>query len=140
MKILTLATFDCFHRGHIRFLKKCLSLGETVIGLNTDEFIEKYKGKPPIMTYAERLEDIKESFPDIAIYPNSQDDGTILDVVDLVMPDMIVVGSDWLRKDYLKQVGLTPQDLDDRDISLCFVNYTWEISTTEIKRRICQLA
>jgi hypothetical protein len=80
---------------------------------------------------------IKESFPEMAIYPNSQDDGTILDVVELVMPNMIVVGSDWLRKDYLKQIGLTAQDLDDRNISLCFVPYEWSISSTEIKKR-CQ--
>lgn len=71
--------------------------------------------------------------------PNAQPDGTIKDVVDFVMPDIIVIGSDWMRKDYLKQIGLDPDYLDKNNISLAYVPYTWSISSTEIKRRICEL-
>ena len=70
------------------------------------------------------------------IYPNNQDDGTIRDVLEVIKPKMIVVGSDWLRKDYLKQVGLTVDYLEENKIWLTYVDYDFSISTTEIKRRI----
>ena len=58
--IYTGGTFDLLHKGHIRFLKSCRKLagedGRVVVSLNTDEFIEAYKGKPPVMTFDERQE------------------------------------------------------------------------------------
>lgn len=135
MKVLTLGTFDTPHYGHLRFLNKCKQFGEVYIGLNSDEFIKKYKGKPPVFTYLERITTITEwGFNNVLI--NDQPDGTIKDVVSLVQPELIVIGSDWLRKDYLKQVGLTPDYLDENEISLVYVPYEWSISSTEIKKRM----
>ena len=52
--VYTGGTFDLLHSGHIRFLKACRRLvgadGEVVVSLNTDAFIEAYKGKPPVIT------------------------------------------------------------------------------------------
>ena len=139
MRVLTLGTFDTSHYGHIKFLKKCRAFGEVWVGLNTDEFIEKYKGKKPIFSYQERSAFLKETDLVECVVPNSQPDGTIKDVIDFVIPDIIVIGSDWMRKDYLKQIGLDPDYLDENNISLAYVPYTWSISSTEIKRRICAL-
>ena len=56
--VYTGGTFDLFHAGHIKFLKACRRIagdeGYVLVALNTDEFIEAYKGKPPVMTYEER--------------------------------------------------------------------------------------
>ena len=54
----------------------------------------------------------------------------------MVQPNYIIIGSDWARKDYYKQMGFTQDWLDERDIGLIYVPYTDGISTTEIKRRI----
>lgn len=116
-----------------------MKFGEVVVGLNTDEFIEKYKGQKPIMTYTERKISLHAFFPELEIIPNGQENDSILDLVDYVNPHIIIIGSDWLRKDYLKQIGVTADDLDKRDIALCYVKYSWEISSTEIKRRIREL-
>ena len=46
MKTITIGTFDLLHVGHIELFKKCKELaGDSnfIIGLNTDEFIFKYK-------------------------------------------------------------------------------------------------
>ena len=53
-----------------------------------------------------------------------------------VNPDILVIGSDWLRKDYLKQIDMTPDELDALNISLMYTPYTDGISSTEIKRRV----
>ena len=134
MKVLTLGTFDITHYGHWSFLKKCSEFGEVWIGLNSDEFILKYKKKKPILCYNERKLTL-ELAGYKNILPNNQADGTIKDVFLQVIPNVIVIGSDWLRKDYLSQIGLTPDYLDLFDTSLLYIPYTKMISTTEIKKR-----
>ena len=56
--------------------------------------------------------------------------------IDLVKPDYIIIGSDWARRDYYKQMGFTQDWLDSRGIGLIYVPYTEGISTTEIKKRM----
>lgn len=53
-------TFDEFHRGHRVLLKKAFDIGEKVmIGLCTDDFVEKM-GKPhEVAPFAVRLEELK---------------------------------------------------------------------------------
>ena len=53
-----------------------------------------------------------------------------------VKPDLIVIGSDWAKKDYYKQMQFTSDWLDEHGIGLAYVPYSWGISSTEIKRRI----
>ena len=134
MVVLTLGTFDLPHYGHFHFLKECSKNGLTIIGLNTDEFITRYKGKPPILTYKERERTLKEWGYDCV--PNNQDDGTIKNVVKLVKPDIIAIGSDWMRKEYLGQIGLSIKYLEKENIWLTYIPYTYGISTTEIKARL----
>ena len=136
MIILTLGTFDMLHAGHMKLFKKCLQLGDLVVGLNTDEFVKKFKNRKPIMSYKEREEMIKETGLVSKVISNNQSDGTIKGVVLKSKANMIVVGSDWARKDYLKQIGLTWDWLDKHGVGICYVNYTWSISTTELKRRL----
>lgn len=140
MIIITLGTFDLFHRGHVRLFKKCVELagpdGAVTIGLNTDEFVLKYKGKAPVMNYQERADIIQEVMPDVSIMPNGQEENGAKDLIIRSRADLIVVGSDWARKDYVGQLGLDWDWLDEYDIGICYVNYTFGISTTELKRRI----
>jgi glycerol-3-phosphate cytidylyltransferase len=44
------------HHGHIRLLRKAAKYGEVVVGLATDEDIEKYKGHIPLLTWKFRKE------------------------------------------------------------------------------------
>ena len=56
LTVYTGGTFDLPHSGHVNFLKKCAQLGDVYVALNTDEFIEQYKGKPLVMSFDEWLE------------------------------------------------------------------------------------
>jgi len=53
-----------------------------------------------------------------------------------IQPDILAIGSDWARKDYLKQINMTQDDLDEMNIHLLYIPYTKIISTTEIKKRL----
>lgn len=135
MIVYTGGTFDVPHIGHVHFLYECAKFGEVTVALNTDEFIAEYKGQPPIYTYEERrdmlklLPYVKNVIPNIG---GSDSKPAILSV----KPDIIVVGSDWARRDYYKQMEFDQDWLDVHHISVMYVPYTKNVSTTDIKRRI----
>lgn len=54
--VLTYGTFDLFHVGHVRLLKRLRDLGDQlIVGVSTDAFNTK-KGKRATMSYADRAE------------------------------------------------------------------------------------
>ena len=53
-----------------------------------------------------------------------------------VKPDVIVVGSDWLKKDYCKQMSFTPEWLEKNKIALMYIPRYLDVSSTKIKERI----
>jgi glycerol-3-phosphate cytidylyltransferase len=135
LKVYTGGTFDLIHSGHVNFLRRCAEIGDVTVVLNTDEFIEQYKGKPPVMTYDERFAVLSEFRCVKNIFPNIGGKDSTLSILE-VDPDIIAIGSDWARKDYCKQMGFDQDWLDDRGIMLLYIPYTPGISTTELKRRI----
>jgi hypothetical protein len=56
--------------------------------------------------------------------------------IEMINPDYIVIGSDWAKKDYYKQMGFDQFWLDEKGIGLVYVPYTKAISSTEIKKRL----
>lgn len=141
MITISLGTFDILHSGHVKLFKRCRELAgkdKVIIGLNTDEFILSYKGKAPIMTYEERKEMILEVGLVDEVVPNDQTikGSSAIQTVIESGAKLIVVGSDWAKKDYPAQLGTTWDELQELGISVCFVPYTKNISTTEIKRRL----
>lgn len=131
IEVLTMGTFDLPHHGHLRLLKSCEALGKLTVGVNSDAFVEQYKGQRPIMTEAERLEFIS-TLGYRALLNNSPG----RELIDSQNVDIIAVGSDWARKDYLAQIDVTQDWLDDRGISVIYIPYTDEISTTVLKERV----
>ena len=135
LTIYTGGTFDLLHSGHVNFLTRCADLGSVTVALNTDEFIEAYKGKPPVMTYAEReavLMGLKAVYD---VVPNVGGSDSRISI-DSVSPDIVAIGSDWARKDYYKQMMFSQDWLDERGIALLYIPYTAGISTTNIKGRL----
>ena len=137
--VYTGGTFDLFHPGHAKFLKACRKLsglnGQVVVALNTDEFIQAYKGKFPIMAYEERKAVLLSCKYVDFVVPNldgADSKPTILNVE----PDFVVIGDDWAKKDYYAQMKFTQDWLDEQDIQLVYVPYTAGISTTDLKSRI----
>jgi glycerol-3-phosphate cytidylyltransferase len=134
LTVYTGGTFDLFHSGHVNFLWKCSQLGRVVVALNTDEFIEAYKGKSPVCSFDERAEVLLACRWVDDVLPNV-DGADSRTSIDMVGPDIIAIGTDWARKDYYLQMGFTQDWLDERDISLIYIPYTHSISTTKLKAR-----
>jgi glycerol-3-phosphate cytidylyltransferase len=140
--VYTGGTFDLVHSGHIRFLKACRRLaghdGQVVVALNTDAFIQAYKGVAPVMTFDERKEVLLGCrYVDAVVANIGGADSK--PSIEQVMPDYVVIGDDWARKDYYAQMQFTRSWLDALDIQLIYVPYTPGISTTDLKKRIAGL-
>lgn len=137
--VYTGGTFDLFHSGHTRFLLSCRRLagddGQVIVALNTDEFIEEYKGKTPIMSFDERKEILLAcKYVDEVIANFGGADSK--PVISSVQPDFVVIGDDWAKRDYYAQMSFTQDWLDKQKIVLVYVPYTRGISTTDLKARI----
>ena len=90
----TTGVYDMFHMGHLNILRRAKEQCDfLIVGVSTDELVQKEKNKIPIISFQERVEIIKE-----------------LRCVDMVVPqynkdkveawkvhhfDKMFVGSDW---------------------------------------------
>lgn len=93
-KILTYGTFDLFHQGHVRILKRAKERGDyLIVALSTDEF-NKVKGKKSYHSYEIRKEILEAiKYVDMVI-PENDWDQKIGDVLKYNI-DEVVMGDDW---------------------------------------------
>ena len=125
--ILTYGTFDLFHIGHLRMLRRLRALGDQlIVGVSTDEFNQQ-KGKQSVYSYEERAEIVAALECVDQVIPESrweQKEGDI----ERHGVDIFGIGEDWKGKfNHLE--------------SLCEVVYlerTASISTTEVKKSLSQ--
>lgn len=130
--LLTIGTFDVPHVGHASFLRKCEVFADRVIvGVNTDEFVARYKGQPPLYRTTERLALIAELG-----YPVVRNQSAGRELIEQIEPDVLAIGSDWARKDYYAQIDVDQDFLDSRGIALVYIPYTAGISSSSIKDRV----
>jgi glycerol-3-phosphate cytidylyltransferase len=137
LSVYTGGSFDLFHAGHVQFLKRCAELGSVTVSLNTDEFIIAYKGKGLVMNYEERKSVLESCRYVDRVVPNIGGADSRL-AIDLVKPDLVVIGSDWARRDYYAQMQFDQDWLDERGIGLTYIPYTAGMSSTDIKARLAR--
>jgi D-beta-D-heptose 7-phosphate kinase/D-beta-D-heptose 1-phosphate adenosyltransferase len=93
-KIFTNGCFDILHIGHVKLLNYCATLGDVVVGLNSDLSVSKLKGKDrPINTAQDRkfmLLNLR-SVSEVIIF----DEDTPLELIKHVKPKIIVKGGDY---------------------------------------------
>ena len=136
MNVLTIGTFDTIHAGHVGLFTQCKrlagSLGNVTVGINSDQFVEKYKGAKPLVPYSSRAAVIAALSMVDRVVKNTTHLGQAALIED-AHPDILVVGQDWALKNYLAQLGIGQSWLDARNIQLCYVPRTGDWSSTEIK-------
>ena len=131
-RLLTIGTFDPPHLGHANLFKKCdVFADQVIVGVNSDEFVMKYRKVAPLYHLSERQRLI-ESLG----YETVPNHSAGRELIQKIMPDMLAIGSDWLHKDYMAQIDMTPHDFDAMRITLIYIPYTEGISASDLKERI----
>lgn len=137
--VLTMGTFDLLHIGHLELLRESQALagpwGSLVVGLNRDEFVERFKGARPAQSYEERFQMLRAIRGVTMVLPNFGDEHAGL-LIDLVRPNIITIGSDWAGKDYLGQLHIDRKFVQDRGIQIKYIPRTTGQSTTALKQKI----
>ena len=102
-RVITYGTFDLFHIGHLRLLKRARELGDyLIVGVSTDEF-NKIKGKKSVFPFKERKEIVESiKFVDKVI-PEVNWEQKVDDIKKYKI-DIFAIGDDWKGKfDFLKK-------------------------------------
>lgn len=123
--VITYGTFDLFHVGHVRLLKRLSSLGDKLfVGLSSDEF-NKNKGKKSFFSYSEREEILNSCRYVDFVFPEDNWQQKKDDILKY-QADIFAMGDDWKGKF---------DDLKDY-CDVIYLPRTEDISTTEIKRTL----
>lgn len=138
MKVLTVGTFDLIHSGHIQLINNCYKLagstGKVVVGINSDDFVYEYKKIKPIIPLTDRVKVISNLLKVHKVVVNESKSLEKLLIEE--KPNILVVGSDWAKKDYFSQIGVTLDWLYSKDILLVYTHYTEGVSSSEIRKNI----
>lgn len=132
-RALTLGSFDPLHAGHLGLFAQCRRIAdELVVAVNCDQFILTYKGHLPFMDHDGRMALIGalSMVDDVRLNLGDEFQATLIDEV---APDVIVVGEDWAKRNYLTQLNITQEWLDRRGIQLVYVPRTGDWSSSALK-------
>ena len=128
-KVITYGTFDLFHEGHYRLLKRAKELGDYLIVGVTTEAYDKARGKLNVVdTLVTRIENVKKTgFADEIIVEESA--GQKFSDICKYNIDIFTVGSDWTGsfdnlEDYCKVV---------------YLERTKNISSTMLREKNCPI-
>lgn len=132
--VFTNGCFDILHAGHVDYLNKAKKLGDVlIVGLNSDLSIKKIKGENrPIINENERayiLSNLK-AVDYIILF----DEETPLNLIEKLVPDVLVKGDDWKIKDI---AGADFVQLNGGKVST--VKFVSNQSSSKIIKRVLEL-
>jgi len=129
-------TFDIVHPGHLHLFSWAKNkYGELVVSLNRDDFVRRYKGKKPLMTYEERATVLRALRVVDYVIPNIGDENS-RPAIRLAKPNAIVAGSDWTRERLMKQMELTDEFLQEHMIDITIFKDSLPIHSSDIKNGV----
>jgi glycerol-3-phosphate cytidylyltransferase len=122
--------------GHVRLLRRCHELagpgGHVAVAVNTDDFVESFKGKRPVIPAQERINVVAACRYVDDVWLNIGGDKQA-ELIIGTLPDIIAVGDDWKDRDYPGQLGITQGWLDTRGIRVVYLPRTPGVSSSSIR-------
>ena len=111
----TTGTFDLFHIGHLNILKKSKEMCDfLIVGVSTDEVVQNYKHKVPVIPFRERMEIVKS-----------------IRYVDQVVPQLSM--DDWKGSDLYNDYEVKFKEIG---VDIVYISHTKGISSSKIADEI----
>lgn len=125
----TTGVFDLFHIGHLRLLQRAKNeCDRLIVGVSTDELVETYKDKRPVIPFEERIEIVSALRCVDEVVPQKHRD-KIASYHEIKF-DVMFVGSDWKGSELFDKVEA---ELADYGVSVVYFDYTNHVSSTSLK-------
>ena len=122
----TSGVYDMFHIGHLNILRNAKNLCETlVVGVSTNELVECYKGKVPVISYHDRVAIVSAIKYVDKVVP--QIDMDKLKSAKAVSADVVFVGDDWKGTEKWNKIE---ENLRQYGISVVYLPHTEGVSST----------
>ena len=128
----TTGVFDMFHIGHLNILKKAKEMCDyLIVGVSTDELVEEYKNKKPVIQFADR-----KAIVEAIRYVDLVVDQTTMDKMEAWKQhhfDVMFHGDDWKGSAMYEQ---TEKALKEVGCDMVFLPHTVGISSTELSKTL----
>lgn len=131
----TSGVFDMFHIGHLNVLRNAkANCDYLIVGVSTDEVVEKNKNKKPIIPFNNRIEIVKAiRYVDEAIPQERYDiEGKIQTVIKHKI-NVMFVGSDWKGTEKWNKIEI---ELSKIGCKVVYLPHTDGISSTDLRKII----
>ena len=125
----TTGVFDLFHVGHLRLLNRAKSrCDRLIVGVSTDELVEEYKRKQPVIPFEERSEIVSALKCVDEVVPQKHRDKVA--AYHEIKFDIMFVGSDWKGSDLFNEVE---SELAGHGVDVVYFEYTSNVSSTSLQ-------
>ncbi len=128
----TTGVFDMFHIGHLNILKRAKEQCEyLIVGVSTDEVVETYKHKRPVIPFEERIAIVEAIRYVDKVVPQASMDK--MEAYKALNFDALFHGSDWKGSDMYEKIVA---DFKKVGVDVVFLPHTDGISSTIIRKKV----
>lgn len=125
----TTGVYDMFHIGYLNVIRRAKELCDfLIVGVSTDELVQKDKNKTPVIPYKERIEIVSAIKYVDKVVP--QPDKNKLGAWEIYHFDKMFVGSDWKGTDAWNEFK---KQLTPLGVEIVYLSYTEGISSTILR-------
>ncbi len=124
----TTGVFDLFHIGHLNIIRRAKEkCDKLIVGVTTDELLQVYKNKSPIIPFEERISIVKSIKYVDEVVP--QEDVDKMSHWEKLKFNVVFVGDDWQNTDKWNKIE---SDFNDVGVAVVYFPYTKGTSSTLI--------
>lgn len=128
----TTGVFDLFHIGHLNILRRSKELCEfLIVGVSTDELVQSYKHKAPVIPYSERFAIVEAIRYVDKVVPQETRDKMV--AYEKYHFDVMFVGDDWKGSELFSKVE---KELKSKGSTVIYFPYTKNTSSTLLREVI----
>ena len=128
----TTGVFDMFHVGHLNIIKRAKEQCDyLIVGVSTDEIVETYKHKRPVIPFDERMAIVAAiRYVDKVIPQTSMNK---MEAYKALKFDVLFHGSDWKGSEMYEKIVA---DFEKVGVDVVFLPHTDGISSTIIREKV----
>lgn len=128
----TTGVYDMFHIGHLNLLKKAKEQCDyLIVGISTDELVQREKNKTPIIPFEERAAIVEAIKYVDEVVP--QINKNKFEAWEKYKFNVMFVGDDWKGKTLFQEAE---KKLAEVNVDVVYFPYTTHISSTKLREKI----